>query len=425
MIHTVKGVWALFLAIGFLMLGNGLQGSLLSLRATIEDFGATVTGLIMSSFYLGFLVSSVITPQLISGVGHVRVFAAFASIASTTILLHSLLPVPEIWFFLRFVTGFAFAGLYVVAESWLNQTATNEERGKVFAIYMMTVSGGMATGQYLLPLADPSGHVLFIVVSVLVSIALVPVSLSRSPAPVILETERMGFLELYRLSPLGLIACVLSGAGQGAMLSMGAVYGAGIGLPTAQLALFMSLPLFCVLLFQLPLGAVSDRMDRRYVICAVAGLAAAVAIFAASDLGGGRPILFAAFAVYGSFSMVLYGLSIAHANDAIPSEKMLPASAKLVLAFSIGSVAGPLVVGALMSAAGPSAFFVFGAAVHLAMALFAAYRMMRRPAIAEEDRGEYVILAPRATAVAAAAAIEAAADAAQEEEAEKEPERSE
>ncbi|MEM6665287.1 MAG: MFS transporter [Pseudomonadota bacterium] len=410
--NTVRSIWALFVGIALLMLGNGLQGSLLAVRANIEGFPTNLIGFVMSTYYLGFLISSIVTPRFISGVGHIRVFAAFASLASTTILLHSLFPTPVSWMALRFVTGIAVAGLYVVCESWLNQVTTNEERGKVFSIYMMVVSAFMGLGQFILPLADPSGHVLFIVVSILVSLALVPISLSRAPAPTVLALERMSIGTLYAYSPLGVVGCFLIGIAQGAFISMSPLYATEIGLNPGEVALFLSLPFAAVLVVQFPLGALSDRVDRRRVITfvsVIAGVAAALMLEQSSEF-----MIYLLYGVFAACAMTLYGLTIAHANDNLPSELILPASAMLVLVFSIGSFGGPILAGLAMAAMGPSALFMLCAAVHVVIAVFAVYRMTRRGAVPASEKTGYAPIASRATGLAAATIAEAAMETYQE-----------
>ncbi|MEM9207408.1 MAG: MFS transporter, partial [Pseudomonadota bacterium] len=357
--------------------------------------------------YLGFLISSIVTPKLVTDVGHIRVFAAFASIASAAVLVHSMVPEPIVWFGLRFFTGVAIAGLYVVCESWLNQTASNEERGKVFSLYMIVVAGCMGIGQFILPLADPSGHTLFIVVSIFVSVALVPISLSRSPAPTVVTLERLGLLELYRLSPLGVVSCFLIGIAQGGLFSLGPVYATELDFNTTEIAVFMALPFFVLILIQFPIGALSDRMDRRPVIAGVAIVAAASSALVGVFAGQNVTLVYAFFAVFGACAMSLYGLTIAHANDAMPTEKILPASAMLVLVYAVGSFGGPTITGLAMSQLGNDWFLWLGTAIHLAIAAYALYRMTQRAATPGDERGEYVPVLGRTTGIAQVAAIEA------------------
>lgn len=266
MLAAIRGVWALLFGIALLMLGNGLQGSLLGLRASLEGFGTSVTGLVISAFYVGLLIGAALTPRLVLRVGHIRVFAALASVASAFILLHAVFLSAPVWFVIRLVTGFCFSGLYVVAESWLNQASTNETRGKLLSVYMIISYASMGFGQLLLNLSDPGGFPLFILISVLVSLALVPISLTRTPAPQLETPEPISLKKLYKLSPMGFFGSLGSGLAQGAFFGMGAVYGGLSGLSIAQISLLLSLPLLGLVISQFPIGALSDRLDRRMVL---------------------------------------------------------------------------------------------------------------------------------------------------------------
>ncbi len=402
----MRNVWPLFLAVALLMVGNGLQGSLLGLRASIEGFDIGVTGIVMSSYYGGFLVSSYVTIGLIRQVGHIRVFAAFASLASTTVLLHALFPYPWIWLFLRFVTGFAIAGLYVVAESWLNQASTNQTRGRILSLYMIIMYGCMALGQIILIFSDPAGLTPFIVISILVSLALVPVSLNPTQGPEIELPKTVSLKQLFKCSQLGFIACLATGVAQGAFLSLGAVYASRIGFSTVEIGLLMSAALITVVPIQLPLGWISDRIDRRWVIAFVGVIVGVTGLVAASTGHGGFPVMLALFAVYGGFSAPLYSLAIAHTNDFLEADEILGASSKLVFVNGLGSVLGPAIISLAMFFGGDMAFFVFPGIVHLLLAIFALWRMTQRQGVSEEDRGEYIHVAVRATSVAAVSALE-------------------
>lgn len=414
MIHVIRGVWSLFFAVGLIMVGNGLQGSLLGLRATLEGFTTLETGLVMSAYYGGFLVASVMLPRLITDVGHIRVFAGFASIASTTVLLHALYPAPLVWLFMRFLTGFTLAGLYVVAESWLNSAASNVNRGRILALYMATTYACLAAGQYLLAFSDPASFRPFIVISILVSLALVPISLTRAVTPQLEVIERVGVRELYALSPLGLVACLMVGISQGGLLGMGAVYGKLIGLDTADIALLMSLPYVLVVVVLFPVGMISDRLDRRWLMVALNLLVAACALAAAAVGASHLGWLVVLFALYGGLSAPVYSIAVAHANDSLRQEKMLAASAQLVFVFGVGSIFGPLAAGLAMDLFGAPAFFVLGAAAHVAVVAYALYRMRMRPPVPAGERTGFVGVALRATPVAATAAIEDAARADEE-----------
>ncbi len=401
---TIVGAWALFFGFALIMLGNGLQGTLLGLRATMEGFPTAVTGAVMSGYFIGFLAGSTLAPRLVARVGHVRVFAALASLASVAVLLHSVVLDPASWTAMRVVTGFSYAGLYVVVESWLNDRATNQTRGRILSLYMIVMLTGMAGGQYLLNLADPGGYTLFILVSVLVSLALVPILLTPAPAPDVAELRPVGLGTLYRTSPLGIVGALGVGMAHGALFGMGAVYAATLGFPVAGTAVFMSLPILGGAVLQWPIGRLSDRLDRRRVIAAVTFLAALAATGAASAGSVSQTALFILVALFGGLSLPMYSLCMAHTNDHLTSEEMVAASAGLVLVVGAGASFGPISAAGLMALAGPEGLFLYLAAVHGAVGLFALYRMARRAPMPVAEQGDYVAMPPRASPVSAALA---------------------
>jgi MFS family permease len=406
MLRALNDVWALFIGIALFMLGNGLQGTLLGLRASMEGFGTAVTGVVMSGYFIGLLAGSLLTPVLIARVGHIRVFAAYASVASTMFLLFVVFIDPIVWFVMRIMTGTCLAGLYVVSESWLNHAATNETRGKVLSVYMIVAFAAFGLGQLLLNLSDPGGFVLFIVVSALVSLALVPVSLANISAPPVQAPRSVSIADIYRTSPLAVVACFANGIAQGAFFGMGAVYASLLGLSFAQISILMSLPILGVVFAQYPVGWLSDLFDRRTVMMVMAFVTAAAGVACLFAPAISFIALAVAFTVFGALSLPLYSLAIAHANDHLDHDQMLGASATLVLIYGLGSSFGPIIVGGAMRETGPAGFFVYMIAVYAALGAFAAYRMVRRPSVPGADQGEFVLMAPRATAVAAAAIAE-------------------
>ncbi len=295
MVQVVLSAWALLLGMGMLMLGNGLQGSLLGLRAISEGFGTTVTGLVMTGYFVGFLAGSTLAPRIVMNVGHVRVFSALASLASVAILIHVAAVEPLTWAAMRFMTGFAYAGLYVVAESWLNDRADNETRGQLLSVYMVVMFSGLALGQLLLNAADPGGFFLFLLTSVMISLAMVPIALTAGPAPAFEATEKISIRQLYRLSPLGVMGAAATGMAHGTLFALGAVYGDRIGLSIAEISLLMGITVVGGIVAQWPIGRLSDRFDRRRVLTAVALLAAIFALLAAV-LGGTSLALLLTFA---------------------------------------------------------------------------------------------------------------------------------
>ena len=406
MLSAILGVWALFVGLAVMMLGVGLQGTLLGLRATSEGFGTATTGLVMSGYYMGFVVGSWAAPTLVRRVGHIRVFAALASIASAAVLVHAVVVDPAAWMVMRLASGFSVAGLFVIVESWLNHSADNETRGKILSIYMIVCVGSMAFGQFLLNVADPNGATLFIVISVLVSLSLVPISLTRHVAPPIDRPRPVSLAELYRASPLGFVGCFVTGIAQGAFFSLAAVYAALVGLDVPTTALFLALPLICVILVQFPLGMLSDRFDRRIVLTTLALVVAALALANVFASFGPVTLQLAAVTIFGGLMIPLYSLSIAQMNDRISTDQMLGASSKLVFTYGLGSALGPLAVGAVMNAVGELGFFWTLSAVHLLVGLFALYRMTRRSSAAREHQGGFVLVAPRATPIAAGVAMQ-------------------
>jgi MFS family permease len=402
--NVLRSAWALFLGMALLMLGNGLQGTLLGVRADIEGFATAVTGVVMSSFYAGLLAGAALAPRLIGQVGHVRVFAAFAAVASAAVLLHAVFLEPVVWALMRVMSGFAFAALFIVAESWLNSETRNDARGRVLGVYMIVSSGGMALGQILLNVADPRDFVPFTVVSVLVSLAVVPMLLSTGPTPKIAAAGPTDFRRLYRSSPLGVVGVVTSGVVVGSVLGMGAVFARQSGLATADVASFMFVILLAAMVVQFPLGYLADRFDRRLVIIAAVAVSGAAGV-AATVVGGVAAL--ALVVVAAAIGFPLYSISVAHTNDYLGADAMVAAAGGLTLLNGVGAAVGPFAVGLAMSAFGPLGFALFLGAVQLVLAVFGFYRTFRRPTVPADVRGPTVLI-PRASPVATALAQEAA-----------------
>ncbi|HMA14144.1 MAG: MFS transporter [Bacteroidota bacterium] len=393
MLAALKSAWPLFVGLAMLMLGNGLQNSLLGIRAGAEAFPTEVTGLVMACYYVGLLAGAVVTPRVVGRVGHVRVFAALASTASTAALLHAVFVDPVSWSAMRMVTGFCYAGLYIVAESWLNDRATNETRGTLLSVYMVVVLGGLAASQFLLNLADPSSFLLFALASVLVSMALVPISVTATQTPDFTAPEPLGLRALYRTSPLGTIGAIGTGMANAAIYAMSAVYAGAIGLTVPQIAVFVSASILGGMAFQWPIGRLSDKLDRRRVLTAVT-FAAAVAALAAGALPDDQVVaLYAIMFLLGGVSLPMYSLCIAHTNDYLTPKQMVAASGTLMLVGGSGAVLGPVAVSLLMRQMGPDGFFVCVGAVHAAIGIFAFYRMTRRAPLPLAEQGASVPVA--------------------------------
>lgn len=368
--------WAILLGFGILMLGDGLQGTLLAVRADLEGFSATLTGLVMSTFYLGFLLGSIMTPRITVRVGHIRVFAAFAALSSAAILVHALFVTLPVWIAMRLLSGFCFAGLYIVAESWLNDRASNETRGKLLSLYMVVTYIGVGAGQLLLNLADPFDFELFILVSILISLAVVPLLLSAGSSPKFHDSVRISLLQLYRLTPLGLVSMFAVGMVTATLFALGPVYAQRIGLDIRDTSYFMSAAVVGTVLAQGSIGALSDRFDRRRVLTLATILTAISAAVCIPAEQVSTVALFFAIALFGGLAFPLYSICIAYTNDHLKPNQMIAASGALVLVGGLGAVTGPLLFAALMDYFGNQALFWSIAAVHGLTGLFAIFRMV-------------------------------------------------
>ncbi len=405
---TLLASWPLFFGLAMIMIGNGLQGTLLGVRATLEDFSTLTTGIIMSMYYAGFLAGSWLVPKLIREVGHIRVFAALASLASTTVLLHGIFPDPIIWGGVRIFTGFSYAGLYIVIESWLNQAATNKTRGQMLALYLIILYIGMALGQFLLNIADPKDIELFVLTSVLVSFALLPIALSSRPAPHFEEPAPVALKKLYKSSPLGIIGVIGSGITGAALFGIAAVYAAEIGMSVAQISTFMAAFIFGGILFQVPIGWLSDRFDRRRVLIVVTALSALLCFLTYGISGMSITGLIVCMLLLGGVSLSIYALALAHTNDHLEQNEIVAASATLVLLNGGAAILGPVSVTALMNAFGPDLFFLSLGATFLLVTLFGIYRMQVRDAVPLEEQGDHVAMHARSSPIVMQIAEESA-----------------
>lgn len=409
MASAALAIWPLLLGVALLFLGHGLQGTLLAVRASIEGFQPLVTGLIMSGYSLGYIASALLTHRLIRRVGLVRVFAALASLASTAVLVHAVFVEPTAWFVLRFVSGFCISGTFIVAESWLNGSATNDTRGSLLSIYMIVQLLGWAGGQFLLNIADPGGFNLFITVSVLISLALIPMLLTANPAPIVAGGRSFGLLELFRVSPLGFIGMLVVGMCQGAFFSMGAVYGNLIGLSLAGISTFIAVTIVGGIFLQWPVGWLSDRLDRRQVLMGTTFLAASALIVTVAGDMTTLLALSTVYFVYGGVCLPMYSLAIAHTNDFLDNEQRVDASSALILTVGIGLVVGPTLASLLMQLFGAIGLPAFLIVMHCALGIFAIYRMTQRDTVAIDEQSAYYYLnqtSPVITAVAQEAASE-------------------
>lgn len=393
------GVWALFLALVFLQIGNGLQRILLPLRGETEGIGAGAMGVVMAVHFSGYFIGAKLIPRLLASVGHIRVFAALASVASTAVLVNAVLVTVASWSAIYLVSGFCNAGIYIILESWLNERSTNETRGKMLGVYMMIMMGGTAGGQLLLNLGSVDGVGLFVLASVLISLAVVPVTLSASTAAPAVVYNKMPLRDLYRTIPSAVVGVVLCSYVHSIGLSMGAVFGTQSGLSGGRITLFTSAAVVGAVTLQLPLGSLSDRYPRRAVILVVASISCGLAVVSALTPPESL-LLIALNFVFGAFVFPLYGQFVALANDWIPPEKRVAAAGTLVLAASVGAMAGPVSIGVAVEIFGPEAYFWSLALVLGVLVVYLAYRTRIRQAVPVERQSPFQPILARSGEIA-------------------------
>lgn len=397
---VAAATWALFVGLALIMIGNGLNGSVVGVRSGAAGFDLTVTSIIMAAYFIGFLAGTMYAERTLKTVGHIRVFAALASVASSAVLLQAISVTAPTWMFTRFLFGACMAGIYVVVESWLNDLATNKTRGRILSVYMIVSMGGVGVGQLLLNVRDSSGFTLFILVSVLVSVSLVPVTLSASSSPPISTSESMGLADLVHRVPTGVASSFFSGAGAGALLGMAAVYGSQVGMAPGRLSLFLLAPMIGALVFQWPIGWASDRWPRRAVLFVVA-VATAIAPLLALTVADGSTVAVGAMVLVGGSMFPFYSLGVAYANDWLEAHEILGASGTLVRINGTGAIIGPLLAGGLMSAFGPRLFFWSISGIFVGASTFILVRIVSRPPLPQERQRRFVPFPARASSMAA------------------------
>ncbi|MEL6570334.1 MAG: MFS transporter [Pseudomonadota bacterium] len=406
MIQVFSTSWALFLGMFLLMIGNGLQGTLLGLRGEIEGFSTFEISLVMSAYFVGFLGGSQYTPKLIGRVGHVRVFAALGSLISAVLILYPALTEPWAWVIGRVIIGFCFCGVYITAESWLNDASDNTTRGKALSIYLIVQMAGIVFAQYLVTVADVGGYVLFIISSVVVSLAFAPVLLSAGKSPDFSSTKPMKIKDLIQASPLACTGMFLLGGIFAAQFGMSAVYGRRVDLSVEQISIFVSTIYIAALVLQYPIGWLSDRIDRRTLIIFLGLIGGGSAMLAFLADGAYWAILMSG-AVIGGTSNPLYALLIAYANDYLEREDMAAASGGLLFVNGVGAISGPLILGFMMDEIGPGGYWVFQCIVMTVIGLYAAYRITQRDRTTEDfENVPYAAIPASSTAVIAEVAQE-------------------
>ena len=411
MLLVMQGSWALLLGMLFLQLGNGLQGTLLSVRGELEDFSTFEMSVVMSAYFVGFLGASRLVPDFIRRVGHIRVFAALASLISAILILYPLLVNPWIWTGGRIIIGFCFCGVYITAESWLNNAATNENRGQLLSSYMVVQMAGIVAAQLLLLVGDPGGFELFVLISVLVSISFAPILLSITPTPAFEATKPMSIKHLFKTSPLGCVGMFFLGGIFSAQFGMAPVFGTTAGFSLSEISIFVASFYIGAMVFQFPIGWLSDRMDRRILIVVTSAIAFIAALTSTLVLDVFL-ILVGSALLIGGMSNPLYSLLIAYTNDFLELDDMASASGGLLFLNGLGAISGPLLTGYLMTQTGPKGYFIILATLLGSLTVYGFYRMTQR-GISDVDASSYATVLPTASVVAVEIAQELAIEAAE------------
>ena len=378
MIAVLTKTWALFFGFALISLAHGLQGTLIGVRAVVEGFSFISTGFIVAGYYVGYLTGSIVIPIFLKRVGHIRVFAALASLASIAILLHSVFIEPYMWFFIRILTGISLAGIFVIMESWLNDKSTNKTRGQILSIYMIITFVFLGMGQFLLNLSDPAKVDLFILVSILLSLALLPILLSVSEAPNITNPKKFSLRKLFVISPLGFVGAFFTGLAHSAILGYGAVFAAAKGFGIFEISIFMVIVTSFGALFQWPIGYISDKIDRRIILIAVTLIASALSLFIVASSYISLIVFFLLLAIYSGMSLPMYSLTIAHINDFLQQNEIIGASSAFAILVGLGAICGPITVSFFMNIIGPDGFFIYLFIVHGLLGLFGLYRVAKR-----------------------------------------------
>lgn len=389
MLSALAPVAALLLSCAILLMGNGLQGTLLPVRGLLENFTETDIGIMGAAYFLGFGAGCLLGPHVVRRVGHIRAFTAMVALASTVALAHALILSPFAWWPLRAVTGFCFAGIFMVIESWLNEKSTNETRGLVFSVYTIINLTVISAGQMMLTLSSPAAFTLFATASILVSLAALPVALTRAPAPKPISAVKVRPRRLFKLSPVGCLGGFGVGLVSGAFWSLAPVFAQKEAADLDSIAIFMSVAVIAGAIGQWPLGRLSDRVDRRLliIVACLGACFAAIALTLSSQYFSQGIFVFGA--LFGAFAFPLYALCIAHTNDFVEPDGYVEASSGLLLIFAGGAVLGPIIASTAMRLLGVDGLFVFTATVHVLIATFAVFRMRQRESPVEAGRAKF------------------------------------
>ena len=378
-------VRTLLLSIFMIMAGSGFLSTLIAVRLEQDGAGALVIGLVATAYFAGLALGALHVPRLLSRVGHIRAFTAFVSVYSATTLTYAITSEPAVWVILRFIDGLVMSGVFVCLESWLNRQASAAQRSTVLAGYMIALYAGQAGGQFLLNLSDNAPALPFMLSAILLSLALIPVALTRLEQPTIASFAPFSARRLFSASPLGMVGTAATGLMLGGFYALGAVYIQRIGMSIAEVAFFTSVVIGGGVALQWPLGILSDRIDRRKVIigCFAAVVALSAGMVAVSASPGATIIM---GALFGGFTFALYPLCLAHSNDHLDEDERVGASGGLVMVYSIGAVAGPMAGSVGMVAVGPAGLFGMIGTIAFLTLLFGLWRTLRQMPVPDEEQ---------------------------------------
>lgn len=390
MYHIIVSILSLLLASAILLFGVGLQGTLIALRAGVEGFSVDTTGIVMAAYFIGYAIGTRICPYLIRQFGHIRTYAILATIASAVAVAYPLVPTPFAWFVLRVITGISIVGLFIVIESWLNEVAPSESRGRFFAVYMLITLLAMALGQFMILAGDVRSFDLFAITTILISLALVPVAMTRVRQPEPIEAPPIHLLTLYQNSPMGVVGTLIAGMVNGAFWGLSPVFASSIGMNELHIALFISLTVIGGAVLQWPVGLLSDRLDRRTVLTGTTFIGGAIALAMYKLTGLNEVLLLSGGFLFGAFAFSLYSLSVSHVNDRLEAGQTLEAARGLLQLYGIGAAVGPIIAGYTMQYLGPSSLLLFFAFWMLLLGMFSLTRMRISEAPPAEEQGEFV-----------------------------------
>lgn len=398
MLSKIVSIYSLLLAIAILLLGSGLLGTALGVHAGMLGFSGITIGVIMSAFFIGYIIGSYFCPDLISQVGHIRAFSVFAAFGTVSVIAHGLIVDPVPWWFLRIITGISMVGLYLVIESWLNTLSTHDNRGKVFSFYIMVTLLSLGIGQYLILVYGAGTLATYALCAIFFVLALIPISVTRLTPPTPVATPKLIIRRLLKISPLGMAGSAATGLSNGAFWGLGALYAHDLGFEEAGIALFMSAVILGGASLQIPIGHQSDNHDRRKVLMLVCFLASATALGGYLFAPNSQTGLLVSAVLFGGFSFAIYSLAVAHTNDYIDPTEVMDATRGLLLLNGIGAAVGPIVAGVLMQVFGSTTLMLYFALIFILLGVFALFRIVVTKGLPSEEQGDFVPISRTGTA---------------------------